>query len=906
MQYWRQQLGETLPAIDLPTDRPRPQVASYRGASHEFELSPEVSDGLRELSRANGVTVYMTLLATWQILLGRYCAQDELIIGTVSANRTRAELESVIGLIVNTLPIKGDLAGDPTFREFLGRVRSAALGAYKHQDLPYEMLVAELAAGRDVGRRPIIELMFVMEQGLAGRVELNGLTVSEEKISTAMAKYDLMIALEEKGARFEGRIEYNADLFDEPKIRRIAESYQKLAGEIVAGPDRRIWDLPVLTEFEQRTLLSEWNETSVEYAGYEKVHQMFERQVERTPDAIALVCEGAYITYRELNYEASRLAHYLRGLGVGPEVLVGLCVKRSLEMAVGVLAILKAGGAYLPLDPAYPKDRLTFMLEDAKLSVLLTQKPLHNRLPETGATVVYIDHDRELFKEQCRENPADLASDDNLVYVMYTSGSTGRPKGVSLSHRSLSNLTRWHTSSFVSKSRTLQFASPSFDVSFYEMFATWVAGGTLFIAPDELRLDVPGLAAFLSDNRIEKVILPVVVLQQLAEEHSFRKQPLMSLREVITTGEQLQITRPVVKFFNAFSHCSLHNHYGPSESHVVTSYSLTGPPNSWPAYPAIGKPVANSQMYLLDQRLNPVPLGTMGELCIGGVPLARGYLNRPDLTAERFIPDQFSQQPGRRLYKTGDLVRYLEDGNIVFLGRADHQVKIRGFRVELGEVESVLDQHPAVREAVVVTREDIPGNKRLVVYAAAERGQKVAPDDLSAYLRERLPDHMVPSAYVIMEKLPLTANGKVDRAALASTYGPAIAQAEELIPARTPAEELVARVWREALGVERLGINSNFFRLGGHSLLATRIILRLREVFCIEVPVRIMFENPTISGVVKEMATIWGGREIVEEIAWTFLQVEQMSDQDAGQVLAQRSLRLRTAQQPYVPDSQQG
>jgi len=891
MDYWRKQLGGSLPTMELPGDRARPVVPSYQGASCGFALSPEISLGVKELSRASGVTAYMTLLAAWQVLLGRYCAQNEVIVGSVAANRGHAKLENIIGLMVNTLVIKGNLAGNPTFKQMLARVKEAAIGAYKHQELPYEKLVAELAVGRDISRRPLVEVMFVMEQGLTGQIGLQGLTVSEEKIDLGTAKYDLMMVLQEKGGRFTGRIEYSTDLFNEPKIKRMAEAYQRLLGASVANPDCRLSELPVLTEREQRMLLMEWNDTAVTYAADKPLSQLFEEHEAGMPDTVAAVYENEHLSYRELNRQANLLAGNLRKLGVKPGAFVGLCVERSLKMCVGVLAILKVGGAYLPLDPGYPTERLRFMLADARATVLLTEQHLLERLPETDAKVICMEAGQEIIAGEFCANAVNPATADDLAYVIYTSGSTGRPKGVSLSQAALANLIQWHMEKLSPRARTLQFASPSFDVSFYEMFVTWMSGGTLFIVPEAFRQDIPKLAGFLASNDIEKAVLPVVVLQQLAEEHRFRKQLFTCLREVITTGEQLQITQPLVSFFEEFNHCSLHNHYGPSESHVVTALSLSGRPDSWASHPCIGRPIANARMYLLDQLLSPAPLGSVSELHIGGIALARGYLNRPDLTAERFVPDPFSQQPGGRLYKTGDLVRYQEDGNIEFLGRADHQVKIRGFRVELGEIEALLDRHPAVREAAVVTREDAPGHKRLLAYVAADPRQMLAAESLRAYLAERLPDYMLPSSYMVMDKLPLTPNGKIDRAALTLSYQPAVEPSEAFVPARTPAEELVARIWGEVLCIDKVGIDSNFFNLGGHSLLATQIILQLREIFRVDIAVRSMFDAPTVSGIVKVLSELWGGSEIVEEIAWTFLQVEELSDQDANDILAQRHSR---------------
>jgi amino acid adenylation domain-containing protein len=883
LAYWKEQLDESLPVIDLAANRLIPSIQNYRGSSCSFKLSSQVSERIRELGRSCGATASTALLAAFQLLLGRYSGDEEVVVGIVVANRARSELQGIMGLMVNTLPIKGDLRGDPSFKQLVGRVRDSAMGAYKHQELPYEKLVAELAANRD-GRRAGLEVLFVMEEGLGAGVELSGLTAVEEKVETGMAKFDLLLTLKEKGGIFEGRIEYRVDLFDGPRIRRMAESFKQLLEAAVAEPDRRVWELSLLSEVERNGLVVEWNDTEVEWANDHRVHEMFEEQAGRLPDSIAAIYEGQHLTYRELNRRANQLGAILGGLGVGPDVLVGICVARSLDLAITVLAVLKAGGAYLPLDVSYPRDRLAFMLEEARAQVLLTHQSLRGSLPEHRGTTVCIDSECDFGEEQSDENPISYARDENLAYVIYTSGSTGKPKGVSLPHRALSSMIRWHSAGLSPKPRMLQFASLSFDVSFYEMFGTWVAGGTLLIVPEELRRDFSGLGTFLSNNDIEEAVLPVVVLQQLAEEHRFRKQAFGSLRRIITTGEQLQITRPIVELFNDFALCALHNHYGPSESHVVTAHALPGTASCWPARPSIGRPIANARMYIVDQHLNPAPTGTVGELNIGGVGLARGYLNRSDLTAERFLPSQFGRS-GDRLYKTGDLVRYQENGAIDYLGRIDHQVKIRGFRVEPGEVEAVLEQHSAVREAVVVSREGSTGDKRLIAYVACDRKQGVTTAELSAYSKEALPDHMVPAAFIIVGKLPLTPNGKIDRAALRVSYQPAPELPVQIEPPGTPAEEVIARICSDVLGFESVGVDSNFFDLGGHSLLATQVILRLREIFRVEVPVRLIFDSPTVKGMVEEVARLWKGREIVEEIAWTWLQVEQLSDSDVNGML---------------------
>jgi amino acid adenylation domain-containing protein len=641
--------------------------------------------------------------------------------------------------------------------------------------------------------------------------------------------------------------------FNTSKIS-VANSEQQLDGE------------QRLTDIEKHKLLVEWNNTYRDYPQDKCIHELFETTVEQTPEGVAVVFEGEQLTYRELNARANQVAHYLQGLGVGPEVLVGICVERSLEMVVGVLGILKAGGAYVPLDPAYPSERLTFMLEDTQTSVLLTQARLVESLPPHSSRVVCLDTDWEVIARHSHSNPQRRVTTNNLAYVIYTSGSTGRPKGVAMSHRPLCNLLFWQleSSTVSTGAKTLQFAPLSFDVSFQEIFSTWCSGGTLVLISEELRRDAVGLLHFLSEKAIERLFLPFVALQLLAEVADGQQAVPTSLREIITAGEQLKITRQIANWFTKLKSCTLHNHYGPSESHVVTAFTLTGSPSDWPALPAIGRPIANTQIYLLSAQLQPVPVGVPGELYIGGIALARGYLNRPDLTDERFIPNPFSDKPGERLYKTGDLACYLPDGNIEYLGRSDHQVKIRGFRIELGEIEAALWQHPAVREAAVIAREDAPGDKRLVAYVVhnpQDQGlqeqaanlqveqvsiaQKLIPY-LRSFLQEKLPDYMVPSVFMMLNALPLTPNGKVDRRALPA---PELRPELELtfVAPRTPVEEMLASIWAGVLGIEQVGIHNNFFELGGHSLLATQVISKVRDTLAVELPLRSLFEAPTVA-----------------------------------------------------------
>jgi amino acid adenylation domain-containing protein len=605
---------------------------------------------------------------------------------------------------------------------------------------------------------------------------------------------------------------------------------------------------------------------------YKCIHQLFEAQVDRTPDAVAVVFEHESLTYRQLNSRANSLAHHLQALGVGPDVLVGICLERSLEMVVGLLGILKVGGAYVPLDPAYPTERLALMLEDTQISVLLTQTQLVESLPPHSSQVVCLDTQWQEIALHSEENPISAVTPDNLAYVIYTSGSTGRPKGVAMSHRPLSNLIIWQreSSTLPVGAKTLQFAPVSFDVSFQEIFSTLCSGGTLVLISEQVRLDAFELLRFLALQKINRLFLPFVALQQLAEVADAQGSVVPTLREIITAGEQLKITRQIANWLTKLQGCTLHNHYGPSECHLVIAFTLTGSPSDWPALPPIGQPIANTQIYLLDSQMQRVPEGVPGELYIGGIALARGYLNRPDLTKERFIPDPFSDSSQARLYKTGDLARYLSDGNIEFLGRSDDQVKIRGFRIELGEIEVALAAYPAVRQAVVLAREDVPGDKRLVAYIVPN-SQESPPQkhsveaqlqaeqvfqqqyslahlvpQLRSYLKTRLPDYMVPSAFVVLEAFPVTPSGKVDRRALPAPARSRPELSTDLVLPQSDSEKLIAKVWREVLQLNVVGIHDHFFELGGYSLLLFQVRNQLVKSLETELSIVALFQYPTI------------------------------------------------------------
>lgn len=578
------------------------------------------------------------------------------------------------------------------------------------------------------------------------------------------------------------------------------------------------------------------------------IHRLFEEQVEITPDAIAVIFNDTRLTYRELNYRANQLAIYLQRLGVGPDALVGICVQRSLFTIIGLIAILKAGGAYVPLDPAYPQERLTHMLKDAQVSVLLTQEHLKAKLPAGEARIICLDTEWEA--PEATTNPTSNVAPENLAYVIYTSGSTGKPKGVAMPHAPLCNLLFWQLEQSQTGvgSRTLQFTPIGFDVSFQEIFATLISGGTLVLIADEVRRDPISLLQVLEDSRIERLFLPFIALQQLAEAIAAEKLIPNALKEVITAGEQLRITPAIAQWFSQAPNCSLHNHYGPSESHVVTAFTLTGSPQEWAVLPPIGRPIANTQIYLLDEQMQPVPMGASGELYIGGEALARGYLNRPDLTQERFVANPF--KPGDRLYKTGDLARYLSDGQIECLGRIDRQVKIRGFRIELEEIQTVLEKYPNVKTSAVIDREDVPGDKRLVAYIVPNPEQIPTTGQLRRFLQEKLPEYMIPSAFVVIETLPLSPNGKLDRQALPK---PAKRQneASEFVAPSTAMETTLAQIWCEILDIDRVGVKDNFFDLGGTSILAFQVATQVRDKLKLDLKTVKLFEHPTIAALAK-------------------------------------------------------
>jgi amino acid adenylation domain-containing protein len=854
LSYWKERLNELL-VLNLPTDHPRPAKQSFRGARQPITLSESLTAAVNELSRREGVTQFMTLLAALQLLLYRYSGQEDVVVGSPIANRNHAEVEGLIGFFVNTLVLRTDCSGNPTFREFLLRVRDVCLRAYAHQDLPFEKLVQELHPERDLSRNPLFQVMFALQNATRPLAEVSGLSFERMEIETRVSQFDLALFLREREGKLIGFFEYNTGLFDRSTIARMIGHFQKLLKGIVADPEQPIATLPLLTKAERHQLLVEWNDTAADYPKDSCIYELFEAQVERTPEIIAVQFEGKQLTYRELNNQANQLAHCLRQLGVGPENLVGICVERSLEIVIGLLAILKAGGAYVPLDPSYPKERLAFMMEDSQVSVLLTSERIiggfktEDAILDPQIRMIYLDRDREKIAQQSERNPDKGAAARNLAYVIYTSGSTGQPKGVQIEHRSVINClySMRQQIGLAEKDVMLAVTTISFDVAALENFLPLTTGAKLVLASRDEALDGRQLLDRLTEYGTTAMQATPSAWKLLLDV-GWRSGPDF---KILCGGEVLsrELADKLLE-----DDATLWNLYGPTEA---TIWSTIAKMERDGRRVLIGRPIANTQIYILDPHLQPVPVGVYGELYIGGDGLARGYSNRPELTGEKFVDNPFSSQPEARLYRTGDRVRYRADGNIEFIGRIDNQVKIRGYRIEPGEIEAVLTKHPTVKDCVVVICEHESGTeKSLVGYVVPMEHSVFSVTELRRYLKEKLPEYMIPSAFVMLETLPLTPNGKIDLQKLPRPDGARSQFTQEFVAPHREIEELIAQAWREVLEIENIGVHDNFFELGGHSLSAIQIISRLRDVFNREIPLRILFETPTVTSLAEKIERV--------------------------------------------------
>jgi len=842
--YWRKQLTGAPAVLELPTDRVRPAQQSHRGAQLPLQLPAELSAGLKQLSQREGVTLFMTLLAGWQLLLARYSRQPDVVVGSPVANRTRAEVEGLIGFFVNTLVLRTEVDGELRVRELLQRVREVCLGAYAHQEVPFEMLVEQLQPERDLSYTPLFQVMMMLQNTPPQqRTEWAGVGMSAVEVESGTAKYDMTLGLAESPQGLVGTLEYNRDLYERESMERLLGHYQQVLTALVAQEEQRVWEVRLLSAAEEAQVLRQASGPRAEYESEASLAELFERQAERTPEQIAVIHEEKQFTYRELNARANQLAHYLRSRGVKPESLVALVMERSVEMVVGVLGVMKAGGAYLPVDPTYPLERVRFMLEDAGARLVLTAGAVAPSDEAGSSHVMRVDEQWPEIATQPETNPQSVTVADNLAYVIYTSGSTGRPKGVFVSNQNLIHSTSARFTYYERPIETfLLLSSFAFDSSVAGIFWTLCQGGALLLPPKGIERDPSELRNLISRHQVTDMLclpsLYALLLDQAQPEQ------LASLRTVIVAGEACP-EELITNHYEQLDQAVLFNEYGPTEGTVWSTVARFKPQTS---QVTIGSAISNVCVYVLDDHLNLVPIGIGGEIYIGGEGLTRGYLNQPELTAQRFVPNVFNSQPGARLYKTGDLARYLPHGDLVLLGRNDHQVKLRGYRIELNEIEAVMLQHPDVREVVVVCREDSPNDKRLVAYLVAEKESAPSTSDLRQYLQAELPAYMVPSVFMTLNELPLAPNGKVNRHALPVPEG-ARPELNILYAApETVIEKRLAGIWGSVLNVERIGRDDNFFDLGGHSFLVVKVHERIRQEMQVEIPLIKLFEFPTIFG----------------------------------------------------------
>ena len=841
LEYWKQQLANAPAALELPTDRPRPMVQTFRGTAKAIAFPPALSERLREFSRARRASVFMTLLAGFQALLARHSGQDDIVAGTLVANRNRSEWEGLIGFFANTLALRLDLSGDPTFDDLVVQARNRALDAYSHQDVPFERIVQEISPERSLSHNPIFQVLFSLQNQSGMTFRLAGLEVKDFGSAGNTSKFELSVFLNETPTEIAGRVEYNTDLFDPATIERMMAHYGVLLEAGLANPGLRLSELPLLGEGERQQILVDWNATAAAYPRELCLHQVFEQQAERTPDAVACIFGGARLSYRELNQKANRIAHYLQRRGVEPDSLVGLCVERSPEMIAALLGILKAGAAYVPVDPGYPADRKSFILEDAGAPILLTQKSLVEDLPRFGGETIYLTEDWAAIAEQPAVNPVSAATPENLAYVLYTSGSTGKPKGVQITHRNLVNFVfSMRNEPGIDASDTLLAVTTlSFDIAGLEIYLPLVTGARLVLATREQALDGNSMLALMERWSVT-VLQATPVTWRILLESGWTGTPNL---KALCGGEAL----PAELAAQIAPRCrELWNMYGPTETTIWSSVYRVK--RTEQGVVPIGRPIANTTMYVLDTKGNPTPMGVPGELYIGGDGVGRGYFKRPELTQEKFIADPFV--PGGRLYRTGDVVKYLPGGDILYQRRADYQVKVRGYRIELGEIESVLSQHPAVQSYVVVVREDTPGDQRLVGYFVAKAGHDPSAAEMKDFLRQSLPEYMVPGAFMKLDAMPLTPNGKINRNALPKPEYAAAAR-ESMVAPRDPAEAAVLEVWERVLNLRPIGVTDNFFEIGGHSLLAVTLLAEIRKATGKEIPLPALFQDATVEFLAK-------------------------------------------------------
>jgi amino acid adenylation domain-containing protein len=862
--YWISRLSVERAEASLRLDYERPE--SYTGDKEQIEVVVP-ADSAEKLARLTGGSPFLTYVALMTVLkvcLSRYAESDLIIVGSPTF-----QPEGAAGESTNVLAILDKVDGGASFKQLLSNVRASLREAYDRQNYPFERLLRDLKVERQANRAPLFDVALA-------------LTDIHPKFPSSELKNDLTLTFTSTPAALSGAVEYSHELFRRESIERFGEHFLNVLHHALQDMNARVCELEMMSDTERRRLLVEWNDTATEFPDDHTIHQLFEARVAETPEAVALIFDDRKMTYAELNRRANQFAHALRRRGVAPEVRVGICLERSMEMVVAILGVLKAGGAYVPLDPVYPRERLTFMLHDSQAHVLVTQQRQEERLPEFHGEVLYLETDATAFAGESEGQPDSRVRPENLAYVIYTSGSTGKPKGVQVEHRSLCNLAAAQSRSFGVRpeSHVIQLASFGFDASVSEIFMALVTGATLCLGYSEAGFSATAFIQLVRNQEVTIATIPPAVLAVLPVEE------LAGLKTIIAAGERCPAEVAARwsagrRFFNA---------YGPTETTVCATLAEHSPGHG---SPPIGRPIDNAQVYLLDAALRCAPVGAAGELCVGGVCLGRGYLNRPDLTAEKFVPNPFSAEPGARLYRTGDSARYHPDGQLEYLGRHDQQVKIRGFRIELGEVEAALNAHPAIRESAVIVREDVPGEKRLVAYVVSDASETAGAGEIREALRQKLPDYMVPSSVVRLEVMPLTPNGKTDRRALAATDRERTTR-EEFVAPRNPIEKKLSEIWSELLGIEQVDVNDrflvsihdHFFDLGGHSLMAVRMFSRVREAFGVELPLNLIFTSaPTIAGLAQAIERYMVETADVSEVVAMLKELDELSDEEIQALL---------------------
>ncbi|MFN6560834.1 MAG: amino acid adenylation domain-containing protein [Nostoc sp. ChiSLP01] len=885
LNYWLSQLHGAPSLLQLPTDRTRPSVQTYQGKTESFTLNRDLTQKLQSLSGKSSTTLFMTLLAAFATLLYRYSGESDILVGTPIANRNRSEIESLIGFFVNTLVLRTRFKDNPSFENLLAQVRETTLKAYEHQYVPFEQVVEALQPQRSLSYPPLFQVMFVLQNTPKSELELPGCTWCELNQESTIARFDLTLTITETDRGLVGSWEYNTDLFDGSTIERMAAHFHNLCSAIVANPEATVGELPLLSEAERHQLLKEWNDTATPATTDKCIHQLFEEQVERTPQSVAVVFENQQLTYQQLNQRANQLAHHLLSLGVEPEVLVGICVERSIEMVVGLLGILKAGGAYVPLDPSYPQERLSYMLTDSQLPILLTQQHLFKQLPQHQTQTICLDEDWQNFADYSQDNPCTQIKSDNLAYIIYTSGSTGKPKGTMILHSGMVNYLSWCTKAYnvaEGEGSTVN-SSISFDATITSLFSPLLVGLMVVLLPEKGEIEALK-AALCSGTKFSLVKITPAHLKILS--HLFASEQVnIQTQAFIIGGEAL--SEKVTSFWQKYAPATrLINEYGPTETVVGCCIYEVGKQSLRGGDIPIGRPISNTQIYILDSHLQPVPVGVAGELYIGGDGLAKGYLNRPELTQEKFIPNHLCNSKSERLYKTGDRARYSSDGNIEYLGRIDQQVKVRGFRIELGEIEAVLNTHPQIQQAVVIATEDIFDKKRLVAYFVSS-DESLRTNQIREFLKQKLPEYMVPNAFITLDTLPLTPNGKIDRSALPAPDGEITRSTEAYVKPQTELERMIATIWQNVLQVEKVGLHDSFFDLGGHSLLLINVHSQLREIFNQDISILEMFKYPTVSSFAQYL-----NQEKSEHLSFLDKSNNQLEDMKEGRKrLKQRLVR---------------